>query len=343
MTNQEEMHIRIFYSWQSDIDSDDNRYAIRDALNALAPLIRELNPGRQINFVIDEATSNMPGSPNIPQTILDKIRQCDIFVSDITTVGESEGGKRKLPNPNVMFELGYAYAHLDWGRIILLFNSAYGEVQDAPFDLDRQRISPYKKSGKANRKNESAALLKLLTDAVNEILKHSPRKPYLVPMDSEMATRRQRDIRYASRLMSVLHINVLLEAIDSLPSYIRGEFLYFWNDFDAVYSYPLTRTSDGELGRLFGNIHRIWDRLTSYGHVFSFRGNSRIYQFDSHLMGSEEASEIARQINEETAEMNSLLNELTTYIQNNYHEIDMQDAAKKWQLDRIAYDKSISS
>ena len=76
---------------------------------------------------------------NIPQAVLDKIRQSDIFVGDLTTTVASIAA----PNPNVVFDLGYAVAGLGWPRIVMLFNKAFGKFpNDLPFDVDRQRASP---------------------------------------------------------------------------------------------------------------------------------------------------------------------------------------------------------
>ncbi|NSZ75042.1 hypothetical protein G6L74_14925 [Agrobacterium tumefaciens] len=44
--------------------------------------------------------AGVPGTPNISETILNKIRECEIFVGDVTFVAKTEGGKQ-IPNPNV--------------------------------------------------------------------------------------------------------------------------------------------------------------------------------------------------------------------------------------------------
>jgi len=51
---------------------------------------------------LDEATKRMPGSPNIPKTILDKIETSDIFICDLPTINSKVAkGFKKVPNPNV--------------------------------------------------------------------------------------------------------------------------------------------------------------------------------------------------------------------------------------------------
>jgi len=77
-------------------------------------------------FKLDEATRNVPGSPNIPMTIFDKIIKSDIFICDLTTINTNATDiQRKTPNPNVLIELGFAISQLGWHRIIMLFLTSH--------------------------------------------------------------------------------------------------------------------------------------------------------------------------------------------------------------------------
>lgn len=140
MENQKEF--LIFYSWQSDLPEKTNLKAIRSALRNASSLVEE---DADIRVTLDEATRGESGSPNIPATILQKISACDLFVCDLTTINSSSGEEcRKTPNPNVLFELGYAVSILGWGRVVMLFNKHFGKFpDDLPFDIDRHRASPY--------------------------------------------------------------------------------------------------------------------------------------------------------------------------------------------------------
>ncbi|MCK5798942.1 MAG: hypothetical protein KAI47_17240 [Deltaproteobacteria bacterium] len=51
--------------------------------------------------------------------------------------------KRRTPNPNVLFETGYAFKSLGFNRILMVFNDAYGETKDLPFDLGLKRVLTY--------------------------------------------------------------------------------------------------------------------------------------------------------------------------------------------------------
>ncbi|WP_072426965.1 TIR domain-containing protein [Chitinimonas taiwanensis] len=157
-----ETDFSIFYSWQSDLPDETNRRAIRSALRTASSSVEAEYPGLRI--ALDEATRGEAGSPNIPLTILEKIKTCDAFVCDITTINASASSEyRKTPNPNVLFELGYAVAHIGWGRIVMLFNEALGTFPlDAPFDIDRHRVSTYRLSrAEAGSKSALASLSNL--------------------------------------------------------------------------------------------------------------------------------------------------------------------------------------
>lgn len=92
--------------------------------------------------VVDRDTAGVPGSPAISDTILQKISRADVFVPDVSIV-MSGGPNRWSPNPNVVMELGYAVAELGWDRIVMVMNTAYGDVAQLPFDLRGRRVLPY--------------------------------------------------------------------------------------------------------------------------------------------------------------------------------------------------------
>lgn len=137
--------LKVFYAWQSDLPDATNRRAIRNALTSASSSLQQSYSAQDLSFVLDEATRDVPGSPSIPDEILQKINACDIFVCDVTPINSSAKEARATPNPNVMFELGYAAAQLGWPRIITIFNEAYGVLPtDLPFDISRHRVSRYK-------------------------------------------------------------------------------------------------------------------------------------------------------------------------------------------------------
>lgn len=130
--------IYIFYSWQSDTDKKTNQYLIRDALKvAIEKLKKSINIAEDI--ILDQDTMNVPGIPQVTNTILEKIDRCSIFIPDITYISKAQSGKN-IPNPNVLIELGYALKSLGSERIITVLNEAYGTCADGlPFDIGHRR------------------------------------------------------------------------------------------------------------------------------------------------------------------------------------------------------------
>ena len=162
----------IFYSWQSDLPFDTNQAAIRIAIRNV---ISDLETAA-LKITIDEATRDVPGSPDIPATIFDKIEISDVFLCDISTINKLSE-YRKTPNPNVLIELGYAVAHVGWDRIIMLFNKAHGIFpDDLPFDIDRRRIIDYGINDGADNNGKSQLKRELFT-AIKGIIDTTPLKP----------------------------------------------------------------------------------------------------------------------------------------------------------------------
>jgi hypothetical protein len=172
----------IFYSWQSDLPNSTNRGFIQFALEQAAKEIRG-DDSIAVEPVIDRDTAGIPGSPDIAATILEKINQCDIFACDVSII--NQGSETRLaPNPNVLIELGYALKRLGWGRIIMIQNTEFGNVEDLPFDLKMKRIITYASSERDdNRSDERKKLKSKLVLALKEIFRQTAK-----PDESSLAT-----------------------------------------------------------------------------------------------------------------------------------------------------------
>lgn len=131
----------VFYSWQSDLPNRTNRGFIQEALERVAEDLRS-DDTLAVEPVVDRDTAGVPGSPAISDTILQKIARADVFVPDVSIV-MSGGSNRWSPNPNVVMELGYAVAELGWDRIVMVMNTAFGDVTQLPFDLRGRRVLSY--------------------------------------------------------------------------------------------------------------------------------------------------------------------------------------------------------
>jgi hypothetical protein len=136
------MPTTVFFSWQSTRPGRNLiEKALQDAIKRISVGINLEEPerGERVELELDRDTKNVAGSPAIFDTILKKIVNAAIFVSDLTFVGTSIEGNL-LPNPNVLIEHGYALRVLGDGRIIGVMNSSHGQPKDLPFDLKTKRF-----------------------------------------------------------------------------------------------------------------------------------------------------------------------------------------------------------
>lgn len=135
------MRCIIFYSWQSDLPNATNRGFIQQALDRAARTLGD-DTALQVEPVVDRDTAGIPGAPDIANTIFAKIDAAHIAVCDVSLV-QAHQGSRPTPNPNVLIELGYALKVLGPQRLILICNTAFGGVEQLPFDLRSKRILTY--------------------------------------------------------------------------------------------------------------------------------------------------------------------------------------------------------
>lgn len=136
--------MKIFWSWQSDRDRKCCQYFVRDALKAASDQIAtELSIEERP--AVDHDTKGVTGTPPITDTIFEKIRESAVFVADVTPIGMSDSenedaNKKRLPNPNVMIELGFAEAVLGGSKILCVANDCwYRGPESLPFDLRHRR------------------------------------------------------------------------------------------------------------------------------------------------------------------------------------------------------------
>ncbi len=127
----------VFFAWQLDTPSAQNKAFIWKALEHATASV-EVSAPVEASPRPESDTGGVAGSPNIIETIFRRIRNCAIFVADLTFTAKSESGKLS-PNPNVLIELGYAARSVGWERTILVINDMYGTAKDLPFDILQHR------------------------------------------------------------------------------------------------------------------------------------------------------------------------------------------------------------
>jgi hypothetical protein len=169
--------MKIFYSWQNDLEGKHNRGFIKDALEKV---VRQLNvelsieePERQVT--LDHDTKGVPGTPDLANTIFDKIAESAVFVADVSFIAERAENNKKVSNPNVLIELGYAFSKLGSDRVVCVMNTAYGKPDDLPFDLKHKR-HPVQYSSAGDLKVAKEGLVKSLKAAIALIIRQEGNK-----------------------------------------------------------------------------------------------------------------------------------------------------------------------
>ena len=97
------------------------------------------------NLMLDSDTQGVAGMCDIPNTILEKIRTCSMFLADLTFVGKADedSGGQQMPNSNVLFELGFAARCLGFDALVGVVNEAYGNIEGQVFDIKRRSSLSY--------------------------------------------------------------------------------------------------------------------------------------------------------------------------------------------------------
>ena len=161
----------VFFSWQSDSKRRHNRDFIREALEAAADSIGE-DQSNHYRILVQSDTEGELGLCNIPDTILRRLRESDAVVSDLTFIAKTDADEPKLcSNPNVLFELGYAFASVGPERMICVMNEAHGSAAKQIFDLaHHRRPIAYTSPSDNTRKKGIAALANELEAALRGVL-----------------------------------------------------------------------------------------------------------------------------------------------------------------------------
>ncbi|MEI2694126.1 MAG: hypothetical protein V9E90_03580 [Saprospiraceae bacterium] len=138
------MSFKVFYAWQSDTPKEFNWRFIGDCIKEAITLLKKTYPDNSPDFIYSRDTKGDPGWPNIPESVYDKIAECDVFIGDLSVIGiiPTNPPKPQL-NSNVVSELSYALAKISEERIINVMNEYYGrptEPDVIPFDFAQRRF-----------------------------------------------------------------------------------------------------------------------------------------------------------------------------------------------------------
>ncbi|MEW5736354.1 MAG: hypothetical protein AB1921_16025 [Thermodesulfobacteriota bacterium] len=348
--------INVFFSWQSDLPDETNRRLIRECLRSASSFIEGKFKEKNIRIIIDEATRGLPGSPDITLAILNKISKSDVLVCDITTINRgAPNGVRKVPNPNVIFELGFGVSILGWGRIILLFNTAFGSFpQDTPFDIDRHRASPYsfevipegQKLTKAQKEERKRGLYDTLVDALSQIIIKMPDKPiYNETISIENKRRRDRDVENIKWLFTSIHLPTIDNHIIDSPHKMHGRLLHFWEEFNSIVSSSHFYLYDSELLKLVKDMHSMWGKSMSYGHRYYSDSSVERFYFQNrpNQPFSDDEKKDWDDIQVAVDNLATIFKSLLSYIRTNYLELNIDELSEATWNNYLAHLKEVDA
>jgi hypothetical protein len=329
-------NIIVFYSWQSDLAKDTNQNGIRIAIKSTFPLVEtELE---DLNLVLDEATRGVSGSPNIPAQVFEKISKADIFICDLTPVGESKD--KKIANPNVLIELGYAISEIGWERIILLFNTNYGDFpNDLPFDVDRHRATKFKINDKSDKSGKNE-LTKVLGEAIKLIIERSPLKPHEKKLISPEEKKRNLDVEKLTWVLSTIHIPTFDNFLNEAPELLVYNQLHYFEGFNAVLKSNEFYLYDKILLKKLENVFYRLDKSLSFGHHYNFLNNVKMSKFTFPTYEQkdyEKAKADFEMLIENIDELKKDFKDMISYIRENYLEINLKETSKIAFEDYLSY------
>lgn len=150
------MKLTIFYSWQSETESQYNHSLIGGCIQKAMNNIENSGQLKGVFFnPLQESTKGEAGSPDIVQSIENGLNSCDIFIGDLTITNKYPWVFEQLeknpdlpyrfnPNSNVYGEYNWAFGRLGYKKIIAVMNSFYGNPKEnpeiLPFDIRQKRF-----------------------------------------------------------------------------------------------------------------------------------------------------------------------------------------------------------
>jgi hypothetical protein len=197
--------MRVFWSWQSDTHGKTGRHFVKECLEEARDTINQAvdltEPTERDVVELDQDREGVVGHPDLANTIFGKIAAADVFVGDVTLVGElkipvtpdNPEGIKKFINSNVAIEYGYAVGKLNDEGILLVMNLHYGPLTKLPFDLSH-KVAPcrYMLAPKATKVEIAAARKSLTQQFVDALKLHiarvTPPPPPVVPFEPRPST-----------------------------------------------------------------------------------------------------------------------------------------------------------
>jgi len=256
---------------------------------------------------------------------MEKIRACDLFVADVTTVVGNTDETRPCANPNVIFELGYAVAYAGWDRIILLVNGKISPVGDLPFDFDRHRAIVYEHDDEPT-KDQKNALARDLKVAVDLIAEHDPPRPKDIEGQTEDQVRKRRDVTNITWALEQVHQPDIDDLFGDLPYKLNVRTLWHFENFKGVVTNSLFHINDTRVARLFRDMLDGWTMALSAGTHFQMSNNPHIYLW---VGNQPSAIKAEATVMKGVAKLTKARKTLLDAVRKDYVEVDIDKASGK--------------
>lgn len=311
------MKLTIFYSWQSDIEF--NNKAIRESLRSSANDLERLDGFPFLE--IKDSTSNLIGATRIPDSILADISASDIFICDLSIVGQSHDQKRKIPNPNVLIELGFAISKLGWSRIVVLFNGEFGDITDVPFDIEKRSVLLYKIKDQ-NDGNGKGQLKGKLKDWLQKIVTENPDKPTALSMLHD-EKKRAHDIKILKKILRLFKIAEMDNLFDNGYARIGVDILKSRKDFSDMLNSTKFYVYDQEAKRLILDFELCWKNIDQ---MVKETFKKKSYQFEHKILSTKPLRNVTPHYvrpKELIAALRTSFSALLMHIRNTYLEINI--------------------
>ena len=166
----------------------DNKTLLIKCINRAIKQLEKEKTFKDVTFEFQEGISGISGTPRVAEMMMQRARECDIFIGDMTIVQRlgrfaqcevrhNKSFMRYSPNSNVLMEYAIAYNKTNdfWQQVILVMNTVNGDVKDNaelfPFDIREERHPiKFENTGVADE-NIERNLTNVLVDAIRAAAK----------------------------------------------------------------------------------------------------------------------------------------------------------------------------
>lgn len=195
---------------------------------------------------------------------------------DVSSINATQDSTRKTPNPNVVFELGFAAATLGWERILMLINTFFGgSPEDMPFDFDRHRAAIYTLAdGQGTQQALNSVVLKALRNMVEA---DAPRPTANVFNEAE--ARRERDLANLRWLLRAVHLPTLDDHVSSSAKRLSAASAHFSEVLVNIFDSSQFHLYDEELRTAVQTFVARWAESTNPNEYFSNHPNPSYFLY----------------------------------------------------------------